>query len=578
MHVVKPVCRGRRVLFGAGLAALLVAACMGDMGEPDRGAPGLGPGSPPGTMTPGQLPPGAVPPPGTPSGGVPGVATPSACPATPPDASEAPLRRLSALEYQLTLQDLFQLTTPPNIDAMPPDTDKDGFKTFAVLQTVSAQHMRGYTETATKLADELLADAQRRSRVIGCKLEAADCLGMFVSRFGRLAFRRPLEATEASAIVKAATDNALDMNDRYRFAIEALLTAPSFLFRVELGDKPAGLSKLSSQELASRLSFALWGRAPSSELLDQASAGMLDTPQGFKQIADRMVADPRTQQFFESFFRQWLGFEQLRAPKTPPAGWNDMLLADMQRETSLVLGDFAWGMRDFMDVLTANTTKLTPALAKFYGLPAPAADGTVTFPANSPRANTGLLTHASLLSAKSDGDRIAIRGNWLRRTFLCKNLQVPPEIAEQFGELLVGLTRTEIVKKRNTEAGCKGCHSQIDPIGIGFEKFDETGRYDAKVDVAKFGLTAALPEAPDPTFDSVAELSGMLRALPEVSSCLTSRIFLYAHGREPSAADACSVDSAAASFDATHHDFRSLLSGLVESPAFRVRRAPTAMP
>lgn len=569
---MKQVCRCRRVVFG--FAALLLAACMGEMGEPDRGAAGLPTGVTPGTMTPGQLPPGVAPPPG----GVPGAATLSACRTTPPDASEAPLRRLSVLEYQLTLQDLFQLTTPPNVDTIPPDTDKDGFKTFAVLQTVSSQHMRGYTETATKLADELLADAQRRSRVIGCTLEAADCLGMFVSRFGGLAFRRPLEPTEANAIVKAATDNAIDMNDRYRFAIETLLSSPSFLFRIELGDRPDGASKLNSQELASRLSFALWGRSPSAELLGQAAAGMLDTPQGFNQLADRMVADPRTQQFYESFFRQWLGFEQLRAPKKPPLGWSDALLTDMQRETSLVLADFAWGMGDFMDVLTANTTQVTPALAKFYGLPAPAADGSVMFPATSPRANTGLLTHASLLGAKSDGDRIAIRGNWFRRTFLCKNLQVPPEVAEQFGELLVGLTRTEIVKKRNSEAGCKGCHAQIDPIGIGFEKFDESGRYDASVDVAKFGLTAALPEAPDPTFDSIGELSAMLRELPEVSSCLTSRVFLYANGREPAAADGCSVASAADSFDTTQHDFRSLLRGLVESPAFRMRRAPTTLP
>ena len=559
------------MLSAGGAILLLSAACTGSVANPEAASPWRpgDPGLPPSAANPmpGQG--------GTPTAPGTNGAPPAVCAAAAPDASEAPLRRLSVLEYQLTLQDLFQLPQPPSVETIPPDTDKDGFKTYSGIQTVSAQHLRSYTDLATELADDLLADSARRGRVVGCRLEAADCLPNFVNRFGRLAFRRPLEAAEAGAIVNAAMTNALDVNDRYRFAIEALLSAPSFLYRIELGDNPSGLSKLNGTELASRLSFALWGRAPSAELLDQAASGALDTPQGFAQAAQRMAADPRTPQFFESFFRQWLGFEQLRAPKTLPPDWNDALLPDMQRETSLVLADFAWADRDFLDALTSNSTYLTPALATFYELPAPGPNGAVNFPADHPRANTGLLTHASLLGAKTDGDRIAIRGNWLRRTFLCKNLQVPPAVAEQFGELLVGLTRSQIVMKRNSEAACKGCHAAIDPIGIGFEKFDESGRFDPKVDVSKFGLSAALPDAPDPAFDSVAELSNMLRELPDVSSCLTSRLFLYTNGRDPLDQDSCTVASAASSFG-TEHDFRALLSSLVESPAFRLRRAPSA--
>ena len=552
-----------------------IAACVGEIPERQGGsAPGaVPPGSAP--IGPNGLPVGPGQVPGQLPGQVPGqVPLPAAASCAAPDASELPLQRLSSLEYQLSLQDLFQLPAPPAIDSIPPDTNKDGFKTFAVLQAVSAQHLRGYLEVATRLADELLVDTQRRSKVIGCKLDAADCLPAFITRFGRLAYRRTLDATEVSALAKAAMDNALDVNDRYRYAIESVLVSPNFLYRVEVGDRPEGLATLSGEELAARLSFALWGRGPSLELLEQGKSGMLNTVDGLRLAADKLAADPRTRQYFDSFFKQWLGFEQLRAPKQPPADWNDALLADMQRETSTVLDELAFGGRDFLDALTINTTRVTPALAKFYSLPAPAADGTVTFPANHPRANTGVLTHASLLGAKSDGDRIALRGNWLRRTFLCRNLQVPPEIAEQFGELLVGLTRVEIVKKRNTEAACMGCHAAIDPIGVGFDRFDEAGRFDPMADPAKYGIASALPDAPNPNFSTVAELSNILRGLPEVSACLTSRVFLYTNGREPQASDACSVGSAAATFDQSKHDFRALVRGLVAAPTFRLRRAP----
>src|SRR5690606_12655532 len=361
-------------------------------------------------------------------------------------------------------------------------------------------------------------------------------------------------------------------------AIEAMLTSPSFLYRVEVGNAADGLSTLTGTELAARLSFALWGRAPSAALLDRAEQGALDTPEGLRTVARTMLADPKAQTFIGAFFRQWLGYEKLRAPNVPPAGWDDALLGEMLRETDQVLEEFAWGGRNFLDVLTANYTRTSPALASFYGLPAPGADGRVEFPVGSPRANTGLLTHASLLSAKSDGDSISIRGNWVRRTFLCQHMALPPDFAETIGERLVGLTRVQIVEKRNTEVECKGCHALIDPIGVGFAAFDATGRYDETVDITQYGIAPALPGAPDPnTFSSIAELSEKLRSMPEVSECLASRAFLYGGGREPVAADACTLESATRAFTSSGN-FAALLAGIIEAPEFRLRRAPAATP
>jgi hypothetical protein len=555
-----------------GLALAAIAGCAADYAAPQ--APGgVSPSGVSGAAGGGGAVAGGSP--GASVGGPGGLSSPLSCAEAGADASELPLRRLSALEYQLTLQDLFRLPEPPSIEGVPPDTDKDGFRTFAALQSVSAQHLRGYLEVATRLADELLADPGKSAQIICADLAAADCLPSFVSRFGKLAFRRPLVAAERDAIVRGATDNALDTPDRYRYAIESLLVSSNFLYRIEIGDKPEGLSSLRGHELAARLSFALWGRAPSEELLNQAEQGALDADEGLRKAVATLAESPRTREFFGGFFKQWLGFEQLRAPKRAPLGWNDGLLAEMARETDSVLADFAWGGRDFLDVLTTSSTRLTPALATFYGLPAPAADGAVQIPAGHARAGTGLLTHASLLSAKSDGDRIAIRGNWLRKTFLCKSLEVPPEVAEDFGELLVGLTRVEIVKKRNAEAACKGCHAAIDPIGIGFERFDEAGRFDASVDLTPFGLTAAFPDA-NAEFDSIAELSALLREDPQLGACLTARVFLYANGREPTRADSCAVEASNRAFGASSHDFRGLLRGLVEAPGFRLRRAPPA--
>src|ERR1041384_4982744 len=127
----------------------------------------------------------------------------------------------------------------------------------------------------------------------------------------------------------------------------------------------------------------------------------------------------------------------------------------MQGETDAVVKDHAWGGLNFLDALTTSRTRLDPKLATFYGLPAPETDGRLDIPTSHVRAGSGLLTHASLLGAKSDGDLIALRGKWLRHTFLCAKMEVPAAVAEQLGELLVGLTRVQIVKERNMRNECK---------------------------------------------------------------------------------------------------------------------------
>lgn len=484
------------------------------------------------------------------------------------------LRRLTNPELQRTLQDLFQLPTLPDLTSVPVDNDKDGFKTFAEVQAMSAQHLLAYLDKAGELADALLADSKRHAAVVGCETSDASCLSSFVTRFGKLAYRRSLSTAEVEAVARRAQANALDGTDQLRYAIQALLSSADFLYRVELGDAPEGLSTLTPTELATRLSFALWGRGPSMLLLDDAEAGKLSTPAGLRSAAISMLADERARPLYAAFFRQWLGYDTLRAPQTRPADWSDALLAEMQQETDAVLAKHAFGEGAVLSALTTNQTTVTPSLAAFYGLPAPGPDGALTIPASHARANSGILGHASLLSLKSDGDKIALRGNWLRRTFFCSSIEIPPEIAADLGDLLVGLTRVEVVKKRNSEATCKGCHGLIDPIGVGLSAFDATGRLDPTVDIAQYGIEPALPGVPSPQFDSLAALAEKLHSSPQVSTCLAEKLFVYMNGRAPASDDRCTLDGAEQTFSAGGQGFRSLVSGLVESPAFRLRRAP----
>lgn len=487
------------------------------------------------------------------------------------------MRRLTSSEYSLTLQELFGLEAAPDVSQVPADGEQEGFRTIAALQSLSDQHLRAYVDIAAKLGTELMADEARRQKVLGCAPSASDCLAGFVARFGKLAYRRALTQAEVDGLVTRAQASATSEADRFVFAIEALLASASFLFRVEVGGAAnAGVAELSPLELASRLSFTVWGRSPSAELLASAEQGTLSTPAGLEAAAKQLLEDPRAQVFFESFFKQWLDFEELRRPNTPPAGWDDALLPQMVQESAALLKDFAWtpGVA-LTDALTANYTFVTPALGRFYGLTT-TGEGLqkVTFPAGHARENTGLLTHAALISAKSDADLLAYRGKWLRGAFLCQKLEVPAGLLSELSTELSGLTYVQVIEKRNTEPACSGCHALIDPLGAGFVQYDAAGHYDASVKPSDYGLTSRFQGAPSPDFTTLAQLSAQLKQMPQVASCVAEKAFVYTQGRFPEDADHCMLESVGKRFQESGYGFPSLVSALVRAPSFRMRRAP----
>lgn len=604
-----PCSRSR--LRGGPAAALVLAlftplaACSGEAGDgtgamPTHGSgePTLGPdGMPlapgPGSSTPAL--PGAPSSPGAdPSSPTPGV---SGAPATPdptaPDLPGAPaapglpaecadaspsvgssvLRRLGRLELQLSLQELLQLDSPPDVALVPEDPKYENFRTLASLQSVSPQHLRAYVDVAEGLARDLLADADRTSRVVGCELDTEGCLADFTARFGRLAYRRALEDAEVTELTTRATEFAESPEDEFAFVIGALFTSPSFIFRTEIGDTPDGPSTLSSAELASKLSFSILGRTPDDALLGRGESGEFDTPEGLAAAARELVDDPRAQQYFDAFFEQWLDFEEPRPPPTPPEGWTEALLSEASAETELLLRDFAWGGEDFLGALTASYTYAGPALASFQSLPGTGASppARIELPREHPRYGTGLLTHAALIAAKGDGDLIAHRGNWLFSTFLCADLALPAGLLDSLGDELEGLTRMQMLEKRKDDTRCSGCHQIIDPIGVGFAQFDSAGRFDESVSLADYPITPVLAGSDPGEFGSIAELATLLAARAEVPSCISERVFLYTQGREPESADACGQGRVTEAFGASQYDFRELLVAMVSAPEFRLR-------
>jgi hypothetical protein len=129
--------------------------------------------------------------------------------------------------------------------------------------------------------------------------------------FLRKAFRGPVDKATLSRYTAYATTKirqGLSFTSSMKKVASAALSSPIFLFRHESGAR--GKNQF---ELASKLSFFLWGSCPDSELLRLAERGELSKPEVLSKTLERMLADPKIERFVDAFPSQWMQLENVMA-------------------------------------------------------------------------------------------------------------------------------------------------------------------------------------------------------------------------------------------------------------------------
>src|SRR4029077_18556216 len=140
---------------------------------------------------------------------------------------------------------------------------------------------------------------------------------------------------------------------------------------------PGDTYRISDYDLASRLSFFLWGMPPDQELMNAASKGQLSQPAVLEKQAKRMLADPRSEALGTRFAAQWLRLQDI--DKGPPDASNypnfdDTPAGAMRRETELFFNSLVREDRSLLDLYRADYTFVNERLARHYGFPGIAGD------------------------------------------------------------------------------------------------------------------------------------------------------------------------------------------------------------
>jgi Protein of unknown function (DUF1592)/Protein of unknown function (DUF1588)/Protein of unknown function (DUF1587)/Protein of unknown function (DUF1595)/Protein of unknown function (DUF1585) len=484
----------------------------------------------------------------------------------PPPGARAAVHRLTHSQYNNTVRDLLGDQTRP-ADEFPQEDFVDGFKNQSLAQDVPPLLAEAYANSAEKLARNAFLGGRDLKGLVPCTPRSPadlDCAERFVRRFGLRAFRRPLAQGETRRYVELLAregERTGEFLQGARSVVEALLQSPKFLFRLE-----SGTPELRDYETASRISYFLWDSMPDDELFRSAAARELSMQSGVDRVVRRMIADGGARQALDEFVSEWLRFDLLLnavKDRTLYPQFTPELAVAMTEETRRLVSHIVWGDRNFI-----------------YGFPPPASEfARVSFPAASNR--TGLIGEGTFLASTSKPGETSptIRGLAVRQQFLCQqvpdpppgtNANLPPQMVAR-----PQTTRERLLAHRSSPI-CAGCHSLMDPVGFGLEKFDAIGRTREKqrivfmpdhehrkdkpitvdLELDNRGTVSGMPHS---DFSSPKELGKLLASDQGCQECIVRQLFRYAAGRRETQADNEAIHQGFAVFRDSGFRFKELM-------------------
>jgi hypothetical protein len=503
------------------------------------------------------------------------------------------LRRLTRFEYGRTLQDLlgFLYSSSPEVmhgQDFTTETVVNGFDNNVDAVQVNALFADQVRSTAEKIAN---TQSEHFSALLPCQPVAGsevDCAQQFITTFGKRVFRRPLTDDQIARYVSlynlAADQDGFD--EGIELVLSALLQSPHLLYRSEIGilNEASGLYELDAYEIASQLSYLLWGSMPDDELMAAADSGELLDPAEIEKQARRMIPSPKTHRLLAHFAGQWLEIDQLATrPKNTELfpTFTDDIRSALMEETVRFLGHIAIDQKGTLsELFLANYSFINADLATFYNVDAPPdtnADGYgKTSLEGSPYG--GLLRHGSLLARHAFPSQSSPihRGGVVRERMLCQDLPPPPPgIMVQVPELEPGLTTRERFSAHSEQEPCHSCHQLIDPIGFGFEHFDAVGRYRELEQGKPIDVSGAIVNSlsTDGPFEGVGELSTILANSADVHECFALQWFRFGYGLEEDPALACLVTEITNHFLTAGLQIEELLVALTQTPHFTHRQS-----
>ncbi len=469
-------------------------------------------------------------------------------------ASEVWVQRLTVDEYIETVRSAVGVNIAKEAhELLPPDLRADGFSNTAYNLNVDLKHVEAYSQLAQLIAErmDVLKFAGRFSKSRSLNTDAT--ARKFVAAVGEWLLRGPLddrEVTNYSGILTAVASAGGSYEQGVSLMVEAMLQSPRFIYRIERQRGDGRERHAGQYELASRMSYILWGGPPDAELFKAAREGRLSNRDQCRAQIQRMLKDSRAVSRSKQFVSDWLNLDRLgnmqpNAKRYPD--WEPALGRDMRDETLAYFEEVVWKKnRPLSDLFNAQFTYATPRLARHYGLK-PQGDGLQRYDLSKVPSRGGLLTQGSVLTIGGDDASMVTRGLFVLKDVLRGVIGAPPPGVDTTPvPAKPGMTLRDIAEQRIGNMACGSCHQKFEPLAFGLEQFDGLGAFHKK---DEFGNALRsdgeilFPGTAKPVkYKTAGELMDLLAKSDRVQETLTWKLAQFALGRPLGAADATEIE------------------------------------
>jgi cytochrome c551/c552 len=438
-------------------------------------------------------------------------------------------------------------------------------------------------------------DTPSRRRIFVCTPAAPTdeiaCARKILSSLATRAMRRPVSEKDPSVDMLLgfyeSGHKLRGFDAGIQYALARILVDPQFIYRFEKAPtfakatvgKPGaeGVYRISDLELASRLSFFLWSSIPDEELLGLAAKGRLSDATVLAQQTRRMLADPRAAALVSNLAGQWLQLRQLDDVSPGTKEFDGNLRYAFKRETELLFETIVREDRSLLDLVNADYTFVDERLARHYGIPNVRGSRFRRIElGESPRR--GLLGQGSFLTVTSVSNRTSPvkRGKWILENLLGAPVPSPPPGVETNLEKTVahGAAPTSLrqrLEQHRANPSCAACHAVMDPIGFSLEPFDLIGKMRDTDEGVPVNAAGTLVDGT--RLDGPGSLRrAILDRREAFVATAAEKLLTYALGRRIEHFDMPAVRAIARDAARADHRFSALVTGIVKSTPFQMKR------
>ena len=409
-----------------------------------------------------------------------------------------------------------------------------------------------------------------------------------LNHFLTRAFRRPVDPATLNRYSSHTADlikSGSTFLDAMKETVSAILASPRFLYLYDSESKK--VNKFKDYELATRLSFFLWGSIPDDVLIERAASGNLSNPDVLRAEVERMLLDGRLKRFCDSFPSQWLQLDRIISSVPDPKKYPDFYYAppnyrttmDMMMEPLLLFETILVEDRPITDLIDSDYSYRSKRLSKWYDSKVEGRLGgpvTMAFERVSinDRKEGGVITSAAVMTMTSGPEETKpiTRGAWISGVIFNDPPEPPPAdvptLENDDSELAKQMTLRERFASHRENPDCAGCHKKLDPLGFALENFDAVGRwrdqYHNGREVDSSGILFRKHK-----FNDVVEFKDAIMSEKDrFTEALVSHLLSFSLGRKLSAFDSPAVDLVAKKVKESDYSLRVMIHEIVQSDPF----------